>query len=119
MFQVIDNMEVSCVVSVKVRKCTHLERSKIALSTVNKSRLITLTIQHDINASISFMSYHGEYLRQTSANVLSLELHPVIFQQLGDFGGCTLQLIPVIKHTTSDRLIANCGEVGNPCNSQP
>jgi len=61
----------------------------------------------------------GDYLRQTSADILSLELHPINIHQLGDFGGRTSQLIPVIKQATSDRLIANCGTVGNPCNLQP
>jgi len=40
-------------------------------------------------------------------------------KQLGDSGGRTPQLIAVDKQTTSDRLIANCGVVGNPCNLQP
>jgi hypothetical protein len=59
-----------------------------------------------------------DYLRQTSAEVISLKLHPINIQQLGDFGGCTPELIPVIKQTTSDRLIANRRAVGNPCNLQ-
>jgi len=65
------------------------------------------------------MKYAGNYLRQTSADVLARELHPVNIQQIGDFGGRTPQLILVIKQTTSDRLIANCGAVGHPCNLQP
>jgi hypothetical protein len=119
MLQVTDNMEVSCVLYVKDSTFTHLEQHKMALLTVNKSGIMTLTVQHDMIVSVSFLSYPGDYLRQTSADVLSLELHPINIQQLGDFGGRTLQLIPVIKQTTSDRLIANCGVVGNPSNLHP
>jgi hypothetical protein len=102
MLQVMDNMEVSWVFYVKVNTFTHLGQSNIAFLTVNKSGIVTLTIQHDMIVSISFMSYPGDYLRPTSANILSLEQHPINILQLGDFGGCTPQLIPVIKQPTSD-----------------
>jgi hypothetical protein len=69
--------------------------------------------------SVSFMKYPVDYLRQTSADVLSPELHPINIQQLGDFGSRTLQVIPDITQTTSNRLIANCRAVGNPCKLQP
>jgi len=72
-----DNMEASCVFYVKVGTFTHLEQSKISLLTVNKSRIVTLTIQHDKIVSVIFMKYPGDYLRQTSADVLSLEQHPI------------------------------------------
>jgi len=119
MLQVMDIMEASCEIYVKVSKFTHLEQSKIALLTVNKSGIMRLTVQHDMIVSVRFMKYAGNNLRRSSADVLSLELHPINIQQLGDFGCYTLQLIPGIKQTTSDRLIANCGAVGNPCNLQP
>jgi len=119
MLQVMDNMEVSCVCYVKGSTFNHLEKSKIALLTVNKCGIMMLTVQHDIIVSVSLMEYPGDYLRQTSADILSLELHAINIQQLGDFGGRTPQLIPVIKQTISDRLIANCGAVGNPCNLHP
>ena len=119
MLQVMDNMEVSCVFYVKVGTFTHLEQSKISLLTVNQSGIVTLTVQHDMIVSVIFMSYPGDYLRQTSADVLSLELHPINIHQLGDFGGRTPQLIPVIQQATLDRLIANSGAVGNPCNLHP
>jgi hypothetical protein len=77
MLHVMDNMEVSCVFYVKVSTFTHLEQSKIGLLTVNKSGIITLTVQHDMIGSVSFMLYPGDYLRQTSADVCSLELHPI------------------------------------------
>jgi hypothetical protein len=55
MLQVKDNMEVSCVFYIKVSTFTHLEQSKIALITVNKSGVMTLTVQHDIFVSVSLM----------------------------------------------------------------
>jgi len=113
------NMEVSCIFYVKVSTFTHLEQSKIGLLSVNKSGIKTLTVRHDMIVSVSFMLYPGDYLRQTSADVRSLELHRINISQLGDSGSLTPQFIPVNKHTTSDRLFANCGVVGNPCNLQP
>jgi hypothetical protein len=70
-------MEVSCVFYVKVSTFTHLEQSKISLLTVNKSGMMMLTVQHDMIVSVSFMLYRGDYLRQTSADFRSLELHPI------------------------------------------
>jgi len=77
MLHVMDNMEVSCVFYVKVSTFTHLEQSKIGLLTVNKSGIMTLIVKHDMIVSISFMLYPGDYLRQTSADIRSLELHPI------------------------------------------
>jgi hypothetical protein len=114
-----ENMEVSCVFYVKVSTFTHIEQSKITLLSVNKSGIMTLTVQHDMIVSVSFMLYPRHYLRQTSADVHSLELHPINIYQLSDSGGLTPQFIPVNKQTTSDRLFANCGVVGNPFNLQP
>jgi hypothetical protein len=55
MLQVMDNMEVSCIFYVKVSTFTHLEPRKIALLTVNKSGIVTLTVQHDMIVSVSFI----------------------------------------------------------------
>jgi len=77
MLQVMDNIEVSCVFYVKVSTFTHLEQSKISLLTVKKSGIVTLTVQHDMIVSVSFTLYPGDYWRQTSADVHSLELHPI------------------------------------------
>jgi len=55
MLQVMDNMEASWVFYVKVGTLTHLEQGKISLLTVNKSRAVTLTVQHDMIVSIIFM----------------------------------------------------------------
>jgi len=114
-----DNMEVSCVFYVKVSMFTHLEQSKNGLLTVNDSGRMTLTVQHDMIVCITFMLYPRDNLRQTSAAVRSLELHPINIKDLGDSGGLTLQCIPFNKQTISDRLFVICGVVGNPCNLQP
>jgi len=52
---VLDNMAVSCVFYVKVSTFTHVEQSKTALSTVNESGIMTLTVQHDLIVSVSFI----------------------------------------------------------------
>jgi hypothetical protein len=97
MLQDMDNIEVRCVFYVKVSTFTHLEQSKIALLAGNESGIMMLTGQHDMIVSISFMSFTGDYLRQTSADILWLELHRINIQQLGDFSIHTLQLIQVVK----------------------
>jgi len=55
MLQVMDNLEISCGFYVRVSTFTHLEQSKITLLTVNKSGIMTLTVQHDMIVSVSFM----------------------------------------------------------------
>ena len=55
MLQVMDNMEATCVFYVKVGTFSHLEQSKISLCTVNKSGIVTLTVQHDMIVCIIFM----------------------------------------------------------------
>ena len=116
MLQVMDNMKASCDFYVKVGMFTHLEQSKISLLTVNKSGIVTVTIQHDMIVGVMFMYYSGDYLRQTSADVLSIDQNAMNISQLADSGSRTPQVIPVNKQTTSDRLIANCPVVGNPWN---
>ena len=73
MLQVMDNMEASGVIYVKVGTLTHLEQCKIFLLTVNKVEIIRPTVQHDFIVSVGFMWYFWHYLRQTSADILSLE----------------------------------------------
>jgi len=73
MLQVMDNMEASSVFYVKVGTFTHLEQSKTSLLTVKETGIVRLIVQHDLIVSVSFMYYPGDYLRQTSADVLSLE----------------------------------------------
>jgi len=77
MLQVIDNMEASCIFYVKVGTFTYPKQSKISLLTVNNSGIVTLTVQHEIVVSIIFTQYPGDYFRQTSPDVQSLEQHPI------------------------------------------
>jgi hypothetical protein len=55
MLQVMDNMEASSIFYVKVSTFTHLEQSTISLLTVNKSGIVTLTVQHDMIVSVIVM----------------------------------------------------------------
>jgi hypothetical protein len=77
MLQYMENMEASCVFYVKVGTLTHLEQSKTYILTVNKTGIVRLTVQHYLNACVGFIYYPGDNLRQTSADVLSLEQYPV------------------------------------------
>jgi hypothetical protein len=54
MLQVMDNMEVYYVFYVKVSTFTHFKQSKISRLTVNKSAIVTLTVQHDMIVSLQF-----------------------------------------------------------------
>jgi hypothetical protein len=68
-----DNMEASCVFYVKVGTFTHPEQNTIFLLAVNKLGIVRLTVQYNLIVSVCFMSYPGDYLRQTSADILSLK----------------------------------------------
>jgi len=54
MLQVMDNMEASCVIYVKVGTFTPLEQSTIFLTTVNKPGIVMLTIQYDMIVNVIF-----------------------------------------------------------------
>jgi hypothetical protein len=55
MLEVMDIMEASCVFYIKVGTFTNLEQSKISLLTVNKSGIVTLTVQYGVIVSVTFM----------------------------------------------------------------
>ena len=76
MLQHMDDMEPSFVFYVKVGTFTYLEHSQNALLTVNKPGIVRLIVQHDLIVSVSFMLYHRDYLKRTSADVLSLKQCP-------------------------------------------
>jgi len=118
MLQGMDNMEASCIFYVKVGTFTHLEQSKTSHLTVNKSGIVRLTVQHDLIVSISFVYHPGYSLRQTSADIPSLQHCPIYSWQSCDVGCCTPYFNHVNKQTTTDQHIAHCGVVGNPCNLQ-
>ena len=77
MLQVMDNMEATCVFYVKVGTFTHLEQTKISILTVKISGIETLTVRYEIIVSIIFMQYSVDHLRQTTAEIYSLELHSI------------------------------------------
>jgi hypothetical protein len=77
MLQDMDNMQASCIMYVKVSTFTHLAQSKTTLLTVNQSGMVRLIVQHHLIVIVSFMYYPGDHLRQTSADVLSLEQWPI------------------------------------------
>jgi hypothetical protein len=77
MLQDMDNSEASCVFHVKVGTFTHLEQSKTSLLTANKTGIDRLTVQRDLIVTVSFLNYPGDKLRQTSADVISLEQCPI------------------------------------------
>jgi len=119
MLQDTDYMEASCIFYVKVCMFTHLEQSKHSLLTVNRTAILRVTLQHDLIASVSFMQYPRDSLRQTSADVLSLVQCLIDVGQSCDFGSRTVQFIPVNKQTTADLSIAHLWAVGNACNLWP
>jgi len=104
-----NNTEASCVFYIKVGMFTHLEQSKTSLLTGNKLGIVRLTVQHDLIVSVSSMYYHGDSLRQTSADVLSLEHCPIYSWQSCNFSCRTPQFIPVNKQTTTDWHIVHLG----------
>jgi len=77
MFQDMDNMVASCVFHVKVSMFTHLEQSKISLVSVKKMGIVKLTIQYEVIVRARLFNYFEEQLRQTSADILSLEQGPI------------------------------------------
>jgi hypothetical protein len=77
MLQDMDNMEASCIFYDKVSTLFHLAQSKTTRLTVNQSGIVSLIVRHDLIVSVSFMYYPGDHLRQTSADVLSLEQCPI------------------------------------------
>jgi hypothetical protein len=72
-----DDIEASCVLHVMVGMFTHPEQSKTSLLTVKETGIVWLTVHHNLTISVSFMYYHGDYLRKTSTNVLSLKQYPM------------------------------------------
>jgi len=77
MLQDMDNMEASCILNIKVGMFSQLEESKICLWNVNQMGIVGLTVLHGMIGSISFMEYPGDYSRQTSAHIVSLDQCPI------------------------------------------
>jgi hypothetical protein len=77
MLQDMDSMETSRMFYVKVGMFTHLEQSKMSPLTVNKTGINSLTVQYNLIVSVSFMYYPRDYVRQTTADIPSLEQCPI------------------------------------------
>jgi len=77
MLQDMDSMEASCVFYIKVGMINHLQQSQIWLVADNTMEMVWRTIQHDLIVRISFIYYPGDCLRQSSADILSLEECPM------------------------------------------
>jgi len=73
MLQDMDSMEASCIIYVKVGMFTHLEQCHIWILSFNKTGIVRRTIQNDGTLSVRVMYYPGDYSKQTSADILSLE----------------------------------------------
>ena len=67
-------MEASCVFYVLVSTLTDLEQSKSSSLHVNISGIVRRTVQHDLIGSVSFMYYPWRCLRQSSEDVLSMNI---------------------------------------------
>jgi len=77
MLQDKDNMEASCHFYDKVSTFTNLEQSNTTRLTVNQSGMVRLTVHHHLIVSVSFMYYPRDYMRQTSADILSIKQSPI------------------------------------------
>jgi hypothetical protein len=73
MLQVVDHMEASCVLYVKVGMLDQCEQSKSCVLTVTKLGIVIRTVQDNSTFSVSVMYDPGDLLGQTSPDVVSIE----------------------------------------------
>jgi len=73
MLQDMYHREASWVFYVKVGMLNRLEQSKICVLTVNRLGIAMLTIHHDMIFSVCVIYDPRDFLRQTSADILSDE----------------------------------------------
>ena len=73
MLQEMDHVEASCVIDVEVGTLNQLEQSKICHLTVATLGIAMLTVHQDMMLGVCFMYDPWDSLRQTSADVLSVE----------------------------------------------
>jgi hypothetical protein len=71
--QDVNHAEASCVFQVKVGMLDRLGQSNICILTVTTLSMARLTIQHYMNFSVCFPYDPRHTLRQTSADILSVE----------------------------------------------
>jgi len=97
MLQDMDHMEASRVFYVKVCTFDQHEQSTIFVLTIISSRIVKLTIYHDLLVIMCFMNDPGDVLRQTSPNDLPVEEFPFNIYQTWDISWHSLQCIPATK----------------------
>jgi hypothetical protein len=71
-----DNMVASCIFYVMDGTFKHLQQRKIFFMTVYKAGIVMLTVQHDMIIRVSFWEYPRDFLKQTSADIFSIEQCP-------------------------------------------
>lgn len=113
-----DHMEANCVLYVKVGRLHQLEYSTICDLTITKLGIAMLTVPHYTMFSLCFRYVSGDFLRQTSPDIMSIEQCPVSVLQTSDFGYYSPLFIPISTLTTSDRFAPHYGMFGNACNLQ-
>jgi len=118
MLQDMDHMEASCIFCFEVGTLHRLEQCKISICTVSTLGIAMLPVHHYLMFSICLIQDPGDFLKESSADVLSIKRCAVYISQTRDYGDRSNWLITVNKHTTTDWLGANCRSVGNPCNRQ-
>jgi len=116
MLQDQSNKDASCVFYVRVSSYTHLEQSQTSLLSVTELWIHMLTVHCDLNIGDSSMDYPANPLRQTSADIHSMDLCPNYAWQSCDSSCRTARFIIVNKQPTTDRHIAILWAVGTLCN---
>jgi len=87
MLQNMDHIEASCIFYVEVGMLHRLEQSKIHVLTVTEFGIAMLTVHHLASVSCKIPQ---DFLRQTSADILSVEECTVYISHTRHFGGCSL-----------------------------
>ena len=89
MVQNMDHIEASCIFYDEVGTLNGLEQSTICVSTVTTLVIAMLAIHHDMMFSVCWMYDSRDSLRQSSADVCSVEECRVFITQRRDLGRCS------------------------------
>jgi len=80
-----DHIEVRCV---KVGMFDQIEQSKICVLTVTILGIVRLTLQHDLEFNICFFQDPGDFLTETSLDILPSKQCPLRVSQTSGFICC-------------------------------
>jgi hypothetical protein len=116
MLQDMDYIEMSCIIYVMVGTYDQLEHNNIWVRIITTLGIVMPTVHYYLVFSIRFIYDPGFHLNQTSPHVLCIKEYPFYIWQSCDFSCHSALLIPVNKQATSDYLIANPRNFGNPSN---